>query len=385
MKIIIYDGSFKTTAFINRLIQGLVNNSYEIYVIGFDATLKQPIDGVRYTELGDTKNKFKFLYSCFKWSFKSGHVLKTIGYILRGDKSSLKRLNLDVALKQIQPDIIHLQWVSNIKLFEAYLEQNKYKFILSQRGYQTNVRPFVNQQNYNYLQQYLSKFAGFHSVSKAISKEGGKIYTSDDKLDQVVYTGLDLSKFDFKSQVVKNKLMQIISVGRPHWIKGYAYAIKACHLLKQKGLDFQYTIVGAAGNEELLYLIDDLVLRDQIVLTDKLPQPKVFELMHTSDLFLLPSLEEGIANVTVEAMALGCPVISTDCGGMQELITHEEEGWIVPKRNVDAMANALINFGQLEEEHLKEIKLKARKKVEQQHSKEQMVERILELYKRVVG
>lgn len=131
----------------------------------------------------------------------------------------------------------------------------------------------------------------------------------------------------------------------------------------------------------MLFLVDDLDLQDNVTLTDKLPQTRVFELMQKSDLLLLPSLEEGIANVAVEAMALGTPVISTECGGMQELITHDKEGWIVPIRDAEAMAVQIFDFTALKESKIKTIKMAARNKVETHHSEEQMVANILELYR----
>jgi colanic acid/amylovoran biosynthesis glycosyltransferase len=263
------------------------------------------------------------------------------------------------------------------------LDQGNYKFVLSQRGYQTNVRPFVNAENNSYLQEMLPKFDGFHSVSQAISRVGDQIYDHPKKIDQVVYTGIDLSKFEYQPQVVKNEILHIISVGRPHWIKGYEYALKACFMLDKQGLDFKYTIVGAEGDEELLFLIDDLGLQDKVELTSKLPQANVFELMKGSDLFLLPSLEEGVANVAVEAMALGTPVISTDCGGMQELIESGKEGWIVPIYDVDAMAGAVSAFAKSSTEEIHGIKKTARKKVGLQHNEKKMVADMNLLYRKV--
>jgi colanic acid/amylovoran biosynthesis glycosyltransferase len=105
--------------------------------------------------------------------------------------------------------------------------------------------------------------------------------------------------------------------------------------------------------------------------------------MSSADVFLLPSIEEGIANVAVEAMTLGCPVISTNCGGMEELITHQKEGWIVPVYDVKAMSAKILEFSQLELEYIKNIKHAARLKVEQQHTEMKMVEGMLELYNRV--
>lgn len=384
LKIIIFDGSFKTTAFINRLIQGLVNHDVEVYVLGFNDEINEKLKGVHYVGLGSSQSRIKFAWTSLKWGLKHGNLLKVIRLLTKEKKSELKRQNLSVALEQIQPDLIHVQWVSNISLFEAQLNKKEFKFILSQRGFQTNVRPFVNQKNFDYLQKWLPGFDGFHSVSKAISRVGDEIYSSQDKIDLVVYTGLDLSRFNFQSEVVKNETLQLISVGRSHWIKGYDYAIKACSILHQKGIDFKYTIVGASGDEELLFLIDDMGLKDKVILTPKLPQTKVFKLMIASDIFVLPSLEEGIANVAVEAMALGTPVISTDCGGMEELITHEKEGWIIPKRDKDALAEQIINFSNLEEDEINNIKVSARQKVETQHNEQQMVNCMLNLYQDLI-
>ncbi|WP_019038859.1 glycosyltransferase family 4 protein [Psychroflexus tropicus] len=380
MKLVIFDGSFKTTAFINRLIEGLVKHGVEVYVLGFNDQLKHPLKDVNYVSLGSSQSRIKFAWKSLKWGLSSKDLLRTIRMLLKGNISELKKNNLTSALQAIQPDLVHLQWVSNISLFEEQLNKKCFKFILSQRGYQTNVRPFVNSDNFNYLQHWLPKFDGFHSVSEAISKIGDQIYKHPNKIDQVVYTGLNLDKFEFQSEVVNNKFLQLISVGRPHWKKGYKYALKACAVLLQQGIDFHYTIIGASGNEELLFLIDDMDLSDKVVLTPKLSQTKVFELMKTSNLFLLPSLEEGIANVAVEVMALGTPVISTDCGGMQELITHGKEGWIVPVRDPEAMAEQILNYSNLEVDEVRNIKMAARHKVEVQHNEDSMIKGMIELY-----
>jgi colanic acid/amylovoran biosynthesis glycosyltransferase len=383
MKIIIFDGSFKTTAFINRLVEGLVSKSVEVFVLGFNEELKQPLKGVKYVALGSSANKLKFMWTSLSWGLRSKSLLKTIKNLVSGDKSQLKLQNLTTALQYIQPDVVHLQWVSHISLFEGLLKSQTYKFVLSQRGFQTNVRPFVNKANFDYLQHWLPHFSGFHSVSQTISKEGDKIYKSPNKIDQVVYTGLDLSRFEFNPLVVQNKVLEIISVGRPHWIKGYDIAIKALALLKKKGLQFNYQIIGAEGNQELLFLRKELDLETEVKFLPKLPQQKVFDAMQTSSVFLLPSIEEGIANVVVEAMALGCPVISTNCGGMEELISHQKEGWIVPVYDSKAMAAQILEFSQLDSEYIKTIKYAARLKVEQQHNKGKMIEDMIKLYSKI--
>jgi colanic acid/amylovoran biosynthesis glycosyltransferase len=321
------------------------------------------------------------MWTSLIWGLRSKSLLKTLKRLTSGDKSQLKQQNLKAALQDIQPDVVHVQWVSHISLFEDLLKSQTYKFVLSQRGFQTNVRPFVNKANFEYLKHWLPRFSGFHSVSQAVSKEGDKIYKSQNKIDHVVYTGLDLSRFAFNSLAVQNEVLEIISVGRPHWIKGYDIALKALALLKMKGLEFNYQIIGAEGNQELLFLRKELDLEAEVKFLPKLPQQKVFDAMQTSSVFLLPSIEEGIANVAVEAMALGCPVISTNCGGMEELISHQKEGWIVSVYDEEAMAAQILEFSQLDLEYIKTIKYAARLKVEQQHNEGKMIEDMMKFYK----
>ena len=383
MRIAIFDGSFETTAFIRRLIRGLVQAGHEVYVLGFNEQLQEAIPGVYYIPLGSNQNKFNFLLTSLSYGLKSGKLFSMIRYLLNGNKKQVQQLNLSYVLNSIQPEVVHLQWISNIKLFEDFLTDKRYKFILSQRGYQTNVRPFVDADNFSYLQQWLPYFSGFHSVSQAISNKGDEIYYSKNKLDQVVYTGLNLEDFPFQEQVAVHDKLQLLSVGRPHWIKGYDILIKALALLKQKGTPFHYQIIGASQDEELLFLIHELDLADEVDLLPKLPQSAVFDKMKTADVFLLPSLEEGIANVAVEAMALGTPVISTDCGGMQELITHKKEGWIVPTYSVEEMANQILEFSKMHVVEICKVKKNARLKVKKQHAEEQMVEGMLKLYSSV--
>ena len=68
------------------------------------------------------------------------------------------------------------------------------------------------------------------------------------------------------------------------------------------------------------------------------------ELMAAMDIFVLPSLGEGISNTILEAMATGLPVIATRVGGNLELVHEGETGFLVPPADPDAMAQALLNY-----------------------------------------
>lgn len=387
LKIIIFDGSFKTTPFINRLLKGLALK-HHIYILGFNEKISQPITGITYVSLGSNQSKLKFTVTTLSrllQSKKFNLLFPTLKKLIKGKRQALQQQNLDLALKNISPDIIHLQWPSVIPWFEVVLLKQEVPIILSQRGFHNNVRPFVDEANFEYLKKWYPKMAGFHSVSKAIAANGDKIWNSPAKIDKVIYTGLPLQEILFSEKYIRSNPLKLLSVGRTHWKKGYDYALRSCKFLRDKDIPFQYTIIGGAGDEELQFLVDNLGLNNYVILQRRKPQPEVFNLMQEASLLLMPSLEEGIPNVVVEAMAIGLPVISTDCGGVPELITKDKDGWLVPTRNPQALAGAIEDFLGLSLNKIEEVRLAARKKVEQQHNEEQMVKGMEDLYYEVLS
>ncbi len=387
LKIIIFDGSFKTTPFINRLVNGLVLK-HEVFILGLNEKLATPIAGVHYISLGSNQSKFNFVITTLKLRLLSGNwknIISAFKKLLKGKKQELQQENLNLVLHKINPDIIHLQWPSVIPWLEEVLMEQKISVVISQRGFHSNVRPFVDEANFEYLNKWYPKIAGFHSVSKAIAANGNRIWNSPNKIDHIIYTGLNLEEIPFSKNYNRSNPLNVLSIGRAHWIKGYDYALQSCKVLKEKGVPFQYTIIGGAGDEELQFLVDDLGLKNYVVLEKRKPQPEVFNLMQEASLLLMPSLEEGIPNVVVEAMAIGLPVISTDCGGVPELITNDKDGWLVPTRNPQALAGAIEDFLGLSLNRVEEVRLAARKKVKQQHNEELMVKGMEDLYYEVLS
>ncbi|WP_240607671.1 glycosyltransferase family 4 protein [Marixanthomonas spongiae] len=383
LHITLFDGSFKTTPFINRLVKGLIAHGHRISIIGFNEHNPNPVPNVTYQALGSNASKLKLVLTSIQLALRSkniGTIATTFKLIINGNREHLQQQNLRLALKKLNPDVVHLQWPSLLSWMEPYMPNDQFKVVLSQRGYHTNVRPFVDEGNFMYLQQWYPKLDGLHSVSKAISVVGKKIGQPHTQIDHVVYTGLPLDALAYKRKQSKGEPLQLLSVGRPHWKKDYPTALKACAELKNKNIDFMYTVVGGKDNEEVLFLINELGLQNNVTLIGKITQDQVYRKMQAADVLLLPSIEEGIANVAVEAMALGLPVISTDCGGMPELIDHQKDGWLVPTGNPHALADAAIHFKNLSLERVNNLTLAARRKVERQHTVEKMVSDMEVLY-----
>ncbi|MAZ72123.1 MAG: colanic acid biosynthesis protein [Flavobacteriaceae bacterium] len=390
LNIAIFDGTFKTTAFINRLIHGL-STTQNVFVFGFNEQLSHKIPNVTYVALGSTSHTARLYWLSFGFAVKAlflkGDFSVFITYIngmFTFKKQRLQQLNLLTAISLYKPHIFHIQWPSLLPWCEKLFENPAIKVVLSQRGYQNNVRPFVDVENLTYLQKVYPKIHGFHSVSKAMTKTSNKVYANPQKIDRVVYSGFTFNQLPFSETYTRNEKLQIISIGRPHWKKGYDYALKAMNLLQRQGVLFHYNIVGGSGNEELEYLVANYNLEASVTILPKVNQQKVYELMMQSDIFLLPSLEEGLPNVLIEAMALGVPVVATNCGGVNELV-DETTGILIPTRDAERMAQAIRSFAKTPLPIINEQRLQARKRVMSKHSEKQMVAGMEALYFEVLG
>jgi len=390
LHIVIFDGSLATTTFISRLAHGLASH-HTISFIGFGGKPKTRSSRIAYYDIGTSEKPIALFLLSLQYAFqlvvKKGNIgmlFKILARIVTNQKDALKQQNLNSVLAMLQPDMFHVQWPSLLPWCEAVIENNAIKVVLSQRGYQHNVRPFVANENMTYLKNVYPKIDGFHSVSNAMTQVGDAIYNAPHKIDRVVYSGFDFTLLPFQKTYKKNSTLQMLSVGRPHWVKGYPYVLQACKLLKEQGVSFKYTVIGASQNEELRYLVSSYGLDEYVVLTQRIPQKDVYEQMQSSDVLLFPSLKEGLPNVVVESMALGLPVIATDCGGVSELL-NDSTGWTIPTRDPEALAAAVQEFTKTTDAQIMEQRINARQKVEQQHGIAAMLAGMEGLYREVVG
>lgn len=279
------------------------------------------------------------------------------------------------------PDIFHVQWAKSIYDW-MWVQEFGIKLVLSLRGAHINYSPIADSQLAATYKNTFPKVAGFHAVSKAIALEAQKYGATPEKI-KVVYSGLDPIQTTFEK--TENHTFKILLVGRAHWIKGYDDALDALKKLKDSGCPFECTIIGAKDSEELQFQRADLGLENEVHLMGKLPFQAVQQKMMEADLLILSSVEEGIANVVLEAMQLRTLVLSTDCGGMGEVIEEGVNGFLVPIRNPEAMAAAVQKIRQLPFEDKETIRTAAQKTVEARHTISTMVHSMLELYQKVLS
>src|SRR5438874_7219139 len=161
-----------------------------------------------------------------------------------------------------------------------------------------------------------------------------------------IYNGLNLAEFgrtDFSSTSPL-----IIAVGRLIAKKGFADLIRACGLLAESGKSFQCEIIGEGPLEnELRAQIDQLNLQDRVALSGAKPQREVRQRLAAASVFVLPSVVDAhggmdnLPTVIMEAMATGLPVISTDIGGIPEMVVQNETGFLVRPGDAVTLAGAI--------------------------------------------
>jgi colanic acid/amylovoran biosynthesis glycosyltransferase len=117
--------------------------------------------------------------------------------------------------------------------------------------------------------------------------------------------------------------------------------------------------------------------------SDQLSRVQVRELLRRADVFLHPSLSEGLSNATLEAMAVGLPVVVTDVGGMRELVTDGVDGFVVPPRDAAALAAALLDLA-ADPELREKMGERGRQRVVEDFDAEPRTAAMLEQYRRLV-
>lgn len=381
LKIAIYSGVIPTSTFIERLIHGLASsNACEIYLFGaiqkdINYNLNVKVAGYKNVKWHKTFQLIKFSVLLFLFRRKDK---KKLDAILKFQKrnSLLDKVKFYPVLWH-KPDIFHLQWAKGLKDW-IWVKEFGIKLVLSLRGSQINHSPIADNGLAELYKDNFPKVDAFHAVSKAIGLEAEKYAAQREKI-KVVYSGLDLEFV--KNEVEKqDSLFKMLSIGRPHWVKGYTYALDACKILKDKGIKFKYTIIGAAGNIELAYQIKDLNLQDEVVLLNRKPFNDVKAMIQESSLLVLPSLKEGLANVVLEAMSLNTLVLTTDCGGMTEVIEDNHNGFVVPIRNSEKMAMKMMEISKMPNSDIIAITQNAVKTVKTQHNEQQLITGMLRLY-----
>lgn len=198
------------------------------------------------------------------------------------------------------------------------------------------------------INRYLARFTDkVIAVSGAVKKDIMKYDGLGDEKIDVICNGVDIKRYSSSDRnEVRSKLdidqdVPVIgTVGRLTFQKGQKYLLESVSKLKNKFPGLLLLIVGDGPlRDELEHHAETLGIRDSVQFLGV--RRDVPELMSAMDIFVLPSLWEGLANALVEAMAAGKPVIATDIPQIGEVINSGNVGILVPAKKSDAIAQSI--------------------------------------------
>lgn len=256
---------------------------------------------------------------------------------------------------------------------EYYAEVMGCKMSLSFRGSDINVYPKWHKLSYNLI---LEKCEKVQCNSEKLKTE---VLKHNDNLESkivVIHPGLQ-ADFKLNSHEIerltqnrlKNKLITFISVGRLHWIKGFEHVFEALGKLKEEGVDFEYLLIGQGiEKEKLVFLSHFYDIQGNVKFLDLQKPSAIRTNLESANAFIQTSWAEGFSNSTMEAQALGLPVIVTPVSGMNELVLHKETGYITKSHNSEDILNGVRWYLSLTDIEKKDLSIKANEKVQNNFS-----------------
>jgi glycosyltransferase involved in cell wall biosynthesis len=197
---------------------------------------------------------------------------------------------------------------------------------------------------------------------------------------EVIPNGVELNRFSPAEGGQQSEVLRLLTVGRLSVTKRVEMLIDAVEILHKQGCKLHLTVVGSGPLEPLLRVsILQKNLGGLVEMTGRIDSEDMPQLYRRNDIFISASMQEGMSNAMLEAMASGLPIVTTRCEGLDELIT--DNGSIVEQASADAIAEAIRKFAD-DCSLCRQMSLAARKQAER-FGWSRSAEQYLALYERL--
>jgi colanic acid/amylovoran biosynthesis glycosyltransferase len=244
-------------------------------------------------------------------------------------------------------DIVHIEYSGlAVSYRDALPLCARAKLVVSCRGAAEQITPLVEPERRERLREVFTVCDRVHCVSADMQRTCADYGLSADKAF-VNRPAIDARRFRRTAPYVarEGQPFRLLTTGRLHWKKGLEYALLAVRELVDAGHDVVYEILGGGHEEERLkFAVHDLGLDRNVSFLGRRSSTEVRAALERADVYLLPSLSEGISNAALEAMAMEVPLVTTSAGGMNEAVHDGIEGMVVPSRDPGAMARRIAEL-----------------------------------------
>lgn len=154
---------------------------------------------------------------------------------------------------------------------------------------------------------------------------------------------------NFNEQIIQNRIKRIknmdprnislmTTAGVNVKAKGHVYVIKAIKQLKKEGINVTYYLAGGGNKDYLLKKVKKYKVEKNIVFLGELSMNEVYKYLDNIDIYVQPSLQEGLPRAIIEAMSRACPCIGSKTGGTPELLDNQ---FIFRRKSSSAIVDAI--------------------------------------------
>jgi len=204
---------------------------------------------------------------------------------------------------------------------------------------------------FNYLKKYTLRHSDGITVVSSSMKQDVENYGVPSERIRVIPMGVDLKNTFRPLSGHHRNPHSILFAGRLVEKKGLYYLIQAMPDIIKAAPDVHLEIAGDGPEMPVLHkLATQLNLDSNIRFLGKIENRKLPELYNRNSIFVFPSIitrdgdREGFGLVLVEALGSGCAVITTDLAAMQDIVTHEVNGIVIPQKNQQAITSAVLDL-----------------------------------------
>ncbi|MFX0194952.1 MAG: glycosyltransferase family 4 protein [Candidatus Hodarchaeota archaeon] len=307
------------------------------------------------------------------------------------DRSLRSIINLYRVVKNERPDLVHSHGITenivmgiighllHIPIVATYHTNpfDKYKYESSIRKIK---RYFYEFFYIDFLTKLVSRnFAYITVVSQELKKSFVQKGYEESKI-MVVYFGVDVRENDIKFKLKRRGKPSILFIGRVSKEKGCDCLLRACKRIADQGKSFKLTLVGDGDIKCFSDMAVELGIDGRVIFAGY--RREVSGFLKESEIFIFPSMGEGLPISILEAMAYGLPVIASNVGGIPEAIQHGENGYLVPAGDQLSLADMIGKMIDEGREKRYIMGLRNKKKVLKSFSGKKMVEEYLEIYKK---
>lgn len=208
-----------------------------------------------------------------------------------------------------------------------------------------------------------------------------------------VYSGMEVEPFldaDSHRQRVREELgyrpehVVIGKVARLFHLKGHEFVIEAASRVVAANPNVRFLFIGdGILTDEYLRQIRAANLEDYFQLTGLVPPARIPELVGAMDVVVHTSLREGLARVLPQGLIAGKPVVSYDVDGAREVVITGETGYLIPPKEIEPLADALIELA-ADERLRQRLGQEGQRRFTDQFRHDVMTRQLRELYQRVL-